>query len=55
MSKELWEEVYNEIKAGGSFEGYLPFVDVFKDLGDSTLSLDKLHHAVMWLLKEVNK
>ena len=55
VSKELWEEVYNEIKAGGSFEGYLPFVDVFKDLGDSTLSLDKLHHAVMWLLKEVNK
>lgn len=55
MSKELWDEVYNEIKAGGSFEDYLPYVGAFKDLGDATHTLDQLHHAVMWLLSEINK
>ena len=55
MSKELWDEVFNEIKTDGTYEDYLPLIDAFKDLGDETLSLDQLHHAVMWLLNEVNK
>lgn len=55
MSKELWSEVFNEIKAGGSFEEYLPYIDAFKNLGDGSLPLDKLHDAVMWLLNEINK
>ena len=55
MSKELWNEVYNEIKTGGTYEEYLSYIDVFKDLGNDSLSLDKLHNAVMWLLNEINK
>lgn len=55
MTKELWEEVFSEIKVGGAYEEYLPFIDVFKDLGNGALTLDKLHDAVIWLLNEINK
>ena len=55
ISKELWSEVYNEIKVGGLFEDYLPYIEVFKKLGDEAMPLDKLRDMVMWLLNEINK
>jgi hypothetical protein len=53
MARALYDEQMAEIHAGGT--QYDAYQDLFRDLGDETLTLDELRKKILDLLEAINR